>query len=342
MILRILLTFCLLLAASGLRADEIALNPEHPETYVVVRGDTLWDIAGRFLQKPWQWPQIWRENPQIRNPHWIYPGDELRLTYVDGKPQLTVGRPSELRLSPQVRISPLEQAIPVIPMNAVRQFLTRPKVVGAGELESAPYVVDFAEEHIVGGAGDRIYARGLAEQAHDDGFMIFRPGAAYRDPDTREVLGYEALSVGDATLERGGEIATLQLTRTEREVIIGDRLLPVEQETMQMQYQPHAPDKLVEGHIISVVDGVSQIGQYQVIIIDRGYADGLETGHVLDIYRAGRTERDIVSRQAAETVDLPREKSGTLLVFKPYERVSFGLVMKATRALHINDAVVTP
>lgn len=341
MISRILLTFCLFFAVSGLRADEVALNPSHPETYVVVRGDTLWDIAGRFLQKPWQWPQIWRENPQIRNPHWIYPGDELRLIYVDGKPQLTVGRPSDLRLSPQVRVSPLEQAIPVIPMNAVRQFLTRPRVVNAGELESAPYVVDFAEEHVVGGAGDRVYVRGLGENA-GDGYMMFRPGAAYRDAETHDVLGYEALSVGDATVERAGEPATLQVTRTEREVIIGDRLLPVEQETMQMQYQPHAPDKLIEGHIISVVDGVSQIGQFQVVIIDRGLADGVETGHVLDIYRAGRIERDIVSQRAADLVELPREKSGTLLVFKPFERVSFGLVMAAARALHINDAVVTP
>lgn len=341
MILRVLLSFWLFLAVPGLRADEIILNPAHPETYVVVRGDTLWDIAGRFLQKPWQWPEIWRENPQVHNPHWIYPGDELRLIYVDGKPQLTVGRPSELRLSPQVRVSPLEQAIPVIPMNAVRQFLTRPKVVNAGELESAPYLVDFAEEHVVGGAGDRVYARGMGASAVD-GYMLFRPGPAYRDAKTNEILGYEALYVGDASLERGGDPATLQVTRTERETVIGDRFLPIEQETMQMNYLPHSPAKLVEGHIIHVVDGVSEIGQFQVVVIDRGLADGLETGHVLDIFRSGRNERDIVSKKAGDRVDLPREKSGTLLIFRPFERLSFGLVMKATRALHINDAVANP
>jgi hypothetical protein len=341
MTLRISIVFWLLFSGPLLRAEEIALNPSHPETYVVVRGDTLWDIAGRFLQNPWQWPRIWRENPQIQNPYLIYPGDALRLIDVDGQPRLTVERPSEMRLSPKVRISPLEHAIPVIPMNAVRQFLTRPKVVGAGELEAAPYLVDFADEHIVGGAGDRVYARGLVAGA-GQGYMVFRPGRAYRDAKTSEVLGYEALYVGDASVERGGESATLQLTRTEREAIIGDRFLPVEQEVVPMSYQPHAPDRPIEGHIIHVVDGVTQIGQYQVVVLDRGQADGLEIGHVLDIYRRSLNVRDIVSGKTNATIDLPREKSGSLLVFRPFERISFALVMKATRAIHVNDVVLNP
>lgn len=342
MTVRLVIVFCLALTSLNLKAEEIALNPGHPETYVVVKGDTLWDIAGRFLNNPWQWPQIWRENPHIQNPHWIYPGDELRLIFVDGQPRVTVARPSELRLSPRVRITPLEHAIPLIPMNAVRQFLTRPKVVGAGELEAAPYLVDFVDEHIVGGAGDRIYVRGLPQDPPSTGYMVFRPGQPYRDAQTGEILGYEALYVADAALERGGNPATLQLSRAEREAIIGDRLLPIEQEMVPMNYQPHAPTRPVEGHIIRVVDGVTQIGQYQVVIIDRGTADGLETGHVLDIYRSAGRVRDIVSARGNEVVELPREKSGTLLVFRPFERVSFGLVMKATRALHLNDVVQSP
>ncbi|HUL11962.1 MAG TPA: LysM peptidoglycan-binding domain-containing protein [Methylococcaceae bacterium] len=341
MTLRILTGLWLLLLSNFVAADEIELNPGHPETYTVVKGDTLWEIAARFLQNPWQWPEIWHDNPQIRNPHWIYPGDLIALSYVDGKPRLQVERPSEVRLSPQIRVSPIEQAIPVIPMNAIRPFLTHPKVVNTGELDQAPYVVDFAGEHVVGGAGDRIYVRAIDDDK-TAGYMIFRPGQAYRDAETGEILGYEALYVADAELQNTGDPATLLLTATDRETLIGDRLLPIEQEKVQVRYEPHAPAKPIQGHIISVVDGVTQIGQYQVVVIDRGVADGIETGHVLEIYQSGRTQRDVVSRRSGEAVNLPHEKAGLLMVFRPFERVSFALVMKSTRAVHLLDAVQTP
>jgi hypothetical protein len=341
MTLRILTGLWLLFLSNFVAADEIALNPDHPETYTVVKGDTLWNIAARFLNNPWQWPEIWHDNPQISNPHWIYPGDVLALSYVNGTPRLQVERPSELRLSPQIRVSPIEQAIPVIPMNAIQQFLTHPKVVDAGELEKAPYVVDFAGEHVVGGAGDRIYVRAI-EDDKTAGFMVFRPGRAYRDASTGEILGYEALYVADAELQSIGDPATLLLTATDRETLIGDRLLPIGQEKVQVRYEPHAPAKPIQGNIISVVDGVTQIGQYQVVVIDKGAADGIETGHVLDIYQSGRTQRDIVNRRFGETLNLPPEKAGLLMVFRPFERVSFALVMKATRAVHLLDTVQTP
>jgi hypothetical protein len=331
----------LLLCSSFTLAEEIELNPSHPQTYVVVQGDTLWDIAGRFLTKPWQWPQIWHENPQVRNPHWIYPGDELTLSYVGGRPRLQVSRPSELRLSPEVRATPLARAIPVIPLNAIRQFLTHPKVANATELENAPYVVGFVGEHIAGGAGDGVYVRAIEEGAQT-GYMIFRPGAAYKDGTTGEILGYEALYVAEAGLEAAGDPATLQLTQTDREVLIGDRVMPIESERLQMSYQPHAPNKMIRGTIISVVDGVTQIGQYQIVVIDRGTADGVEIGHVLDVRRGIRIERDIVSRQSGDSVLLPEEKEGVIMVFQPFERVSFALVMNATRAIHLRDIVQTP
>lgn len=341
MTLRILIASWLLVVSTFVAADEIELNPTHPESYIVVKGDTLWDIAGRFLKNPWQWPEIWHDNPQINNPHWIYPGDILTLSYVDGKPRLQVGRPSEVRLSPQIRVSPLAEAIPTIPMNAIRQFLTYPKVVNAGELESAPYVVGFAGEHIVGGAGDRVYVRSI-DDAKTGGFMVFRPGQPYKDAETGDIIGYEALYVASAELQNIGDPATLLLTQTSRETVIGDRVLPTAMGKIQMFYVPHAPAKPIMGHIISVIDGVTQIGQYQVVVIDRGTADGIEAGHVLDIYQSGRKERDIVGRKAGEMVTLPPEKAGLLMVFRPFERVSFALIMKATRAVHLLDAVQTP
>ena len=341
MTLRILTGLWLLFLSYFCTADEIELNPAHPQTYTVVKGDTLWDIAGRFLKKPWQWPEIWHDNPQISNPHWIYPGDVLALSYVDGKPRLQVERPSEIRLSPQVRVNPIAEAITTIPMNAIRPFLTHPKVANAGELAKAPYVVDFAGEHVVGGAGDRIYVRSI-EDSNTAAFMVFRPGQAYKDAESGEILGYEALYVADAELRRTGDPATLLLTATDREVLIGDRLMPVEQEKIQMYYKPHAPAKPIRGHIISVIDGVTQIGQYDIVVIDRGVADGIETGHVLDIFQGSRIQRDSVRAQFGEFVKLPSEKEGLLMVFRPFERVSFALVMDATRAIHVLDAVQTP
>ncbi len=341
MALRILIGVGLLLLTGLAGADEIELNPSHPQTYVVAPGDTLWDISGRFLAKPWQWPEIWHENPQVRNPHWIYPGDELTLSYVAGRPRLQVGRPSELRLSPEVRATPLARAVPLIPMNAIQQFLTHPKVANANAMENSPYVVGFVGEHIVGGAGDSVYVRSITE-SDQRGFMVFRPGQAYKDGSTGEILGYEALYVAEVGLRTPGDPATMQLTQTSREVVIGDRVMPVDAAKMQMNYAPHAPKKQIRGSIISVVDGVTQIGQYQIVIIDRGIVDGVETGHVFNILRRSRSDRDIISRRTGELVALPEEKEGILMVFQPFERVSFGLVMTASWAIHLSDIVQTP
>lgn len=341
MTLRFVAGIWFLLLSGMCAAGEIELNPNHPQNYVVVHGDTLWDIAGRFLARPWQWPEIWHDNPQIRNPHWIYPGDELTLSYVGGRPRLQVSRPSELRLSPEVRATPLARVIPVIPLNAVQQFLTRPKVANASELDNAPYVVGFVGEHIAGGAGDGVYVRAI-ERTDQGGYMVYRPGKPYKDGVTGEVLGYEALYVAEAGLQSPGDPATMELLQSDREVLIGDRVMPVEPERMQMNYQPHAPKQLIRGSIVSVVDGVTQIGQYQIVVIDRGTADGVEMGHVLDIRRRSRNERDVVSGHPGASVMLPEEHEGVLMVFQPFERVSFGLIMNATRSIHLGDVVQTP
>ncbi len=343
----------LLLMAGVIQADEIELNPSHPERYTVASGDTLWDIAGKFLAKPWQWPEIWRDNRQVADPHWIYPGDELVLTVVNGRPRLQVdrragglgtteSRPEEARLSPSVRVQPLDRAIPSIPLSSIQPFLAEPKVVGADAIEQAPYIVAMADEHITVGNGDKVYVRGL-NNSPGTGYMVFRGGNPYTDAETGEILGYEAIYIANADLETMGHpAATLHITKSVREVIIGDRILPIETSKVQMRFQPHAPSRPVLGHIISVVDGLSQIGQWNVVIIDRGSADGLETGSVLEILQDGLMERDVISPWIDEPIPLPPEKEGLLMVFRTYDRTSFALVMKAVRAIHLNDAVTNP
>ncbi|MFN2309616.1 MAG: LysM peptidoglycan-binding domain-containing protein [Gammaproteobacteria bacterium] len=329
----------MLLAAPAL-ADEIALNPRHPERYVVVAGDTLWDISERFLRDPWLWPEVWQINPQIANPHLIYPGDVISLVYVDGKPQLRLergGRPS-IKLSPTAREERIDRAIPSIPLDAVKQFLTQPLVVENGELDSAPYVVESADEHLIVGAGDRIYVRGITDTSHGR-YGVYRPGDKLIDPDTQEVLGVQAVYQGDATVQRFGDPATLYLERTTREIGIGDRLKPAAADDIHTSFLPHAPASDLKGRIIAVHDGVSQVGRYQIVIINRGAREGMEVGHVLRIQQAGRVVKDTVAK---DTVTLPDEDAGLLMLFRIFDKVSYGLVMESTRPIHVLDYVKTP
>lgn len=330
-----------MLCLSGIgQAAEDMLNPSHPSHYVVKKGDTLWDIAAMFLRDPWRWPDIWYVNPQIENPHLIYPGDELELVYINGKPQLRLNR-GVVKLSPKIRVTPWDGAIPTVPADAIAPFLTRPYVVGEDELDKAPYVVAFADEHIIGGAGLRAYVRAI-EQADQQRFDLIRPGDAYKDAESGEILGYEALYVGDAQLTRVGDPATVLIDSVEREVLVGDRLLPVTEDKAMLDFHPKVPDEMVNGAIIDVLDGVSQIGQYNVVVLDRGAADGLSPGSVLQVDQRGATVRDLVTEDRRDSVTLPDEEAGLVMVFRTFDRISFALVMHATRAIHVLDKVHNP
>jgi len=336
------LALALALLATAAYAEQVTLRDGHPDRHVVVKGDTLWDISAQFLDSPWLWPEIWYVNPQVDNPHLIYPGDIINLVYVDGAPQLRVQRgKGTYKLSPQARAERLDKAIPTIPIDAIQQFLTQPLVVDQDTLENAAYVVSSADEHLIVGAGDRVYVRNLRND-EGDRFHLFRPGDAYTDPHSGEVLGYEALYLGDGAAEKFGDPSTMELIRTTREINIGDRVMPMTQEDVYAYFTPHAPADDTEGTIISVVDGVSQIGQYQVVVINRGTREGVDVGSVFEIYQAGEKIFDQVSKERNASVKLPDEKAGLLMVFRTFDKVSFALIMKASSALHVGDHVRTP
>ncbi|WP_456377368.1 LysM peptidoglycan-binding domain-containing protein [Thiolapillus sp.] len=369
---RFFLTAILVAGISGISlATDDLINPKHPDRYVVQKGDTLWDISARFLRKPWLWPEIWQVNPQIRNPHLIYPGDELELVYIDGKPRLRIAKKGPLKLSPGIRSHALGSAIPAVPIDAIAPFLTRPLVVEKNGLEHKPYLVAFADEHIVAGAGQRIYVRDIPTWEHKK-FDILRAGPAYKDGDTGEVLGYQALLTGIGTLQRTGDPATVYIDATKTEILLGDRVVPTEQEALTTDFYPHAPKQEVKGNIIAMLNGFSQIGQYDIVVLDRGLADGVDTGTVLQVNSRGETVPDHVAREARnlipdvaeyiddrllthtisdqkwakksrwETVTLPDEAAGLLMVFRSFERVSFGIIMHAQRAMHVRDRIVNP
>lgn len=318
-------------------APAAVLRPGAPLSYTVKPGDTLWDIANHYLLDPWQWPEIWYVNDQVRNPHLIYPGDVLRLSEVEGRPRLGFAGDVE-RLSPQVRELALDGAIPTIPIDAIREFLRGPRLVTPEQLQTAPYLLAFVDSHIIGGEGMLIYVRRLPPQPAWN-YALVRAGQVYKDPDDGSVIGYEALPIGSVDVRQPGEPATALLSQTYREALVGDRLLPAEADAFQTDFYPHAPERPVGGRIIAAFDGISQISQYQIVAINRGSQHGLEAGHVLQIMQAGGNVADPYGKHK---VQLPDQPAGQLLVFKTTPRLSYGLVMSVTRPAHLLDKVEKP
>ncbi len=346
LILKSILLLALVLGGPA-AADVVRLAPDAPDRHVVVKGDTLWDISARFLADPWLWPEIWHINPAIGNPHLIYPGDVIYLEFVEGRPVLRLERSEPamrtVRLSPSARITPLDTAVPTIPYDAIGQFLKYPRIVTLDELDNSGYIIASSEDRLISGSGNRVYARGLPDDDVDR-YAIVRRGEVYRNPlNKRDILGYEALHVGYVTVTRSGDPATLLITQSDREVLIGDRLLPVEDDEISQHFLPRAPGDEIDGHIISVLDGISRIGQYQVVALDKGRDDGLEIGHVLSVWQSGAVVRDNIGpRRNGRSVQLPDERAGTVMLIRLFDRVSYALVMEATRDLKLLDKVKQP
>ncbi|MEO7742142.1 MAG: LysM peptidoglycan-binding domain-containing protein [Usitatibacter sp.] len=350
----------------------------------MVKGDTLWGIAGKFLKDPYKWPQIWQMNQdQIKNPHRIYPGDVIRLDR--SGPSLSMEGHSHadalanlVRLEPRVRVEPLESAVPTIPGAVIGPFLSQPLVIEENGLDSAPAIVATSEGRVIVAVGDTAYADRIGS-SDSVNWQIFRPGQAVRDPESGEVLGYEAKYVGDARVRRFGHPTTLEITKARQEINRGDRLMPA-RETSFPAYVPRAPDKPIKGAIVSVDGGVSELGQYQIVSLNRGSRDGLQVGHVLASYHrgevvdtTGRTRGFIDTKQSVWSLDtkpvnvvpdpprpptptdgkvgvaatgttlkLPDERNGLVFIFRVFEKMSYGMVMSATRPIYIGDLVQTP
>lgn len=326
----------------------VELAPRAPERYVVKKGDTLWDISTMFLKDPWLWPEIWYTNPQIANPHLIYPGDIITIFWKDGQPHLSITRDGEIyqttlpitRLSPKVRVTPLAAAIPTIPLDAIRPFLGHPRVIDEDEYEKLPYVLRSIDGRLMSGAGESVYVRGIESDVSR--FHVIRLGDEYEDPETGETLGHEAIEVGQGVIQRRGDPASLFLEASEREAMQGDRLIPVEDLEFNTNFLPTPPDVEIDGQIIDVVDGVSQIGQFQIVTLNRGANDGLEVGNVLAIYQRGEEIDDDVAGAVSDEIRLPDTQAGTLLVFRTFDEVSYGLVTRATSEIHLLDMVRNP
>ena len=343
-------------AAAAPAAEEPAsiFKPTAPKSYTVKRGDTLWGIASMFLRDPWLWPEVWYINPQVANPHLIYPGDTLALAYgADGRPQIRLQQAGAARLEPRLRSSALDGAIPTIPYTAIASFLSRPTVLTADQIRSAPYVLAFRDAHEVAGSGHEIYVRNL-NAAENSRFSVIHVGAPLRDPDDGQLLGYEGIYTATALVSKAGNPTKARLIDAARETLRGDKLLSTDTE-VPLNFMLRAPHTDVHGRIISVIDGTTLIGQYQIVVINRGKRHGLDAGSVLAIDQAGAVVRDIyggghgitrtlgdLGTSLAPKVRLPDERAGTLLVFKSFDRLSYGLIVGASDTIHVADLVHNP
>ncbi len=316
-------------------AKPIQLAENAPDRYTVQRGDTLWGISGKFLREPWRWPEIWRLNrDQIRNPHRIYPGQVIVLDRAG--PTLSIEK-----VQPKIYEEKGDEAIPAIPQQVIAPFLSEPLVVEEGALDNAPKIVATQEDRVFVGVGNTAYATGIKGNANL--WQVYRKTKPIKDPVTAEVLGHEAFYLGSARVVRPGDPATMEIVTSKQEIGLTDRLIPAATPDV-VTYAPHAPNKQVEGRVVSIYEGVSETGRNYIVSINRGKRDGMEIGHVLAIYRHGRNVSYAEDKASGrkEFYQLPDERHGLVFIFRTFERLSYGLVMNASRPVTAADIVRTP
>jgi hypothetical protein len=350
------LLICVILLMAGTGAavmaqtnGNIELNPRHPESYIVQRSDTLWDISALFLRDPWFWPEIWHVNPQVENPHLIYPGDVLNLVYIEGQPKIQLQRSADRasesggdeRLSPRIRTEDLDEAITTIPIDVIGAFLSKGSVLERDEIAKLPYIAAIREGHLAAAAGNDVYVRGDLDGVQE-GYSVVHIGEALIDPDDQQIVGYQGIFVGEGIISRTGDPSTLHLVKTQREALQGDRLLK-QTFNIPLQFFPKAPDNQIDGRIIHVLGGTSEIGQYHIVVLNRGTKHGLDAGHVLTVWQAGQYIQDrYAGGDRSSKVRLPDEEAGTLMIFKTYDRISYALIMEAVTEIHLLDKVRNP
>ncbi len=338
--------------AAGEAAGEPLLQNPVPDRYVVKQGDTLWDISARFLRTPWRWPEVWGINKDaIDNPHLIYPGDVVILDLSGGTPRLRLDGADDggasrwsdaqmqlSRLSPQMRSSDLARMpIPTIPAKLIEPFLARTLIVDAAQVAAAPTIVAATDNRVAVSAGDTAYVTGVKDpnQPH---WQVYRQGRVFQDPDTKEVLGFEAVYLGDADVLGRGDVSTMHIAKATQEITVGDKLA-IAPPQRNAPFVPRAPDQQIKGKVIAGSDNsVFEMAPYSTIIINQGERNGLQSGHVLGLYHSEGS----IPNGRNKPIPLPEQRYGLVLVFRVFDKMAYGLVMSASRPVHVLDTVRNP
>jgi hypothetical protein len=364
---KIISLICILLPILT-HADELVVRENAPDRYVVVKGDTLWDISNKFFKDPWKWPQIWGFNKDtIKDPHWIYPGNVVVLDAASktlhfgdqAKPAatpatevalvpamppnseaVTANGPSEnsdiQKLSPKIRVVNADHdAIGSISTSVIGPFLDKPLVIEKDAFDNAPTLIGSVEKRSLLSFGDTAFAKDIP---NDKGplWQLYRTGTTYRDPDTNEILGYEAIYLGDASVQKFDAITTLKITKSVQDIQIGDNFIQ-SSVGLPNSYIPRAPSKKIGAKVISIYGGMDQAGQNAIIVLNKGKLDGLENGHVLALYKESES-----AKFKGDRYTLPALRYGLVFVFRTFDRVSYALVMEVQNSVQLLDSLETP
>ena len=324
-------------------ADPLQLVDNPPDRHIVVKGDTLWDISGKFLKQPWRWPEIWQMNrDQIKNPHLIYPGDVVLLDMSSGSPRLRLGKKvgaSTGKLQPTVYSKPIQQVVPSIPPNAIEPFISQPLVIEDGELNTGVKIVAMQEDRMLVGTGDSFYASGIPD-ASVEKWHVFRKGKPLKDPGTGKIIAYEAFFLGNARLVKPGEPALLRVSLAKEEIARGDRLIPAPEPEI-ISYVPHRPEQDVSARVLGIYGGLREGGANSVVALNVGKNDGMEIGHVVALYRK-RVSLDVDDSGRRTSTPVPDERYGLAFVFRVFNGVSYALVVESSKAVIVGDTARNP
>ena len=340
--LKLVLLLTAIAVSATVCAASVELADNHPVDYTVVKGDTLWDISGRFLKEPWRWPEIWRQNSYIKNPDLIYPGDRLVLKYEDGKPYLEhlSGRDRAakkvVKMSPAVYIEQLDDAIPAIPPQDILSFLQDREIVESSNLDTLPYVTEGVDGQVVLGALSDMYVRKI-DGAPDSRFKVIRMRGALIHPETKKTIAYETETLGVAVMTRPGDPARMRIVKSNKEINQGDRLVPLVKKLSLPYFHPKPFRDSISIDILGAVSDVAEYGPGDVVTLAAGSDQGLEPGHVLQVMRDQGVQKDPVT---GKKYRLPIERSGIIMIFKTYGKVSYGLIMRASQGVHVYDKVI--
>ncbi len=352
------------LAASAVYATDIELRPDHPTTYVVEKGDTLWDISAMFLNTPWLWPKLWQANPQIENPHLIYPGDELQLVWINNEPKVVKKREANTRivkLGPKVRTSEPRSPIPTIPLNEILPFIKFEQVLDEEVIDQLPYIVGSNDRSKRLSAEQTLYAAGI-ESTQGDIYGIYRKGDPMYDPDSNDLLGYRSQLVGIGTSKPAGNFTRIELKDSKQEVRAGDKLIPIlDNEDLPIFFRMREPNRPIKAKILYMPNESRYAGRLDVVAISMGENQGIEPGHMLAIFQPGAEvldrnpdERPVYKEDADsleklkfkmgsdDSIRLPDERIGELMVFRVYDKISYGLIVRSDKPAARYDIVTNP
>ncbi|MFZ2971975.1 LysM peptidoglycan-binding domain-containing protein [Ferribacterium limneticum] len=330
-------------AACASAAEPLTLVDNPPDRHIVVKGDTLWDISGKFLKQPWRWPEIWQMNKEeIKNPHWIYPGDIILLDTSSGSPRLKMAKRvtgQDGRIQPTVHSSPSQLVIPSIPPNVIEPFISQPLIAQTSDSNSGVKITAAQEDRMLLGSGDSFYASGIPD-ASVEKWHVFRRGKPLKDPETGATIAYEAFFLGNARLLKPGEPASLRVTMAKEEMARGDELIPAPPPDI-ISYVPHRPDQEVAAKVMSIYGGVQEGGTTSVVSLTRGKRDGLEVGHVLALFRK-RVSINTDDQGIRTLTPVPEERYGLAFVFRVFDNVAYALVVDSSKSVIIGDSARNP